>query len=321
MDTYDDKYQCTLETLKPTLEKYGVAILPSVLNEEECNTMLSEMWDFFEHITQNWDTPLNRNNENSWREFYKLYPMHSMLIQHYNIGHCQAVWNLRQKPKLIEPFCKFWGCEPHDLLVSYDGASFSMPPETTNRGWYRNNWFHTDQSYIRNNLECIQSWVTATDVEDGDATLAFYEGSHNSHREFCEKFNITDKDDWFQIKNEEHANFYASQFPIKRIKCPKGSMVFWDSRLIHCGNEAMKQRKNPKHRCVVYLCYQPRANATNANLKKKRKAFEDMRMTSHWPCKTKLFGKKPRTYGGDEYPTTLISPPNISELGKKFAGF
>ncbi len=321
MDTYDDKYQCRLDTLKPTLEKYGVAILPSVLNEEECTVMLSEMWDFFEHITQNWDTPLNRNNRESWREFYKLYPMHSMLIQHYNIGHCQAVWNLRQNPKLIEPFCKLWNCESQNLLVSYDGASFSMPPETTNKGWYRNNWFHTDQSYTRNTLECIQSWVTATDVEDGDATLAFYEGSHNSHQEFRETFNITDKEDWFKLKDDEHESFYSSKFPIKRIKCPKGSMVFWDSRLIHCGNEAMKGRQNPKHRCVVYLCYQPRTNATSANLKKKRKALEEMRMTSHWPCKPKLFGKKPRTYGGEIQSTTPIPPPILSELGKKLSGF
>lgn len=321
MDTYDDKYQCSLETLKTTLEKYGVAILPSILNEGECNTMTSEMWDFFEHITQNWTVPLQRNNKETWKEFWKLYPMHSMLIQNHTIGHCQAVWNIRQNPKLIEPFCKIWNCKPQDLLVSFDGASFSMPPEIVSRGWHRKNWFHTDQSYTRNNFECVQSWITGTDVEEGDATLAFYEGSHNLHKEFGEFFEIKDKDDWFQLKKNEHEDFYASRFPLKRIKCPKGSLVLWDSRLIHCGNEAMKERKNPKHRCVVYLCYQPRIYASSANIKKKRKAFEDMRMTSHWPCKPKLFGKKPRTYGGEEYPTTPIDPPQLNELGKKLSGF
>ena len=321
MESYDDKYFCELETLKTTLERYGVAVLPSILSDNECETMFSEMWDFFEYISQTWDTPLDRNNQSTWKEFYKLYPMHSMLIQHHNIGHCQAVWNLRQNVKLIEPFCKIWNCNPCDLLVSYDGASFSMPPEIVKRGWYKNNWFHTDQSYTNCGFECVQSWVTANDVEDGDATLAFYEGSHKSHRDFRDTFNITEKANWFQIKDEKHDVFYKEKFPIKRIKCPKGSMVLWDSRLIHCGNEAMKGRKNPKHRCVVYLCYQPRKNATEANLRKKRRAFEDMRMTSHWPCDPKLFGKKPRTYGGREFETVRIPAPNVNYLGKKLCGF
>jgi len=321
METYDDKYQCTLETLKSTLDKYGVAILPSILTEEECDIMLSEMWDFFEHISQNWDIPLNRNDTATWKEFYKLYPMHSMLIQHYNIGHSQAVWNARQNPKLIEPFCKIWNCNPTDLLVSFDGASFSMPPEIVKRGWFRNNWMHTDQSYTRNGFECIQSWVTPIDVDDGDATLAFYESSHKAHGIFRSTFNISNKDDWFQLKNEEHERFYSSLFPLKRIKCSKGSMVFWDSRLIHCGNEAMKCRNYPKQRCAIYLCYQPRNFITSSNLNKKKKAFENMRMTSHWPCKIKLFGKRPRTYSAEEYPTTIINRPILNELGMKLAGF
>ena len=50
-----ERYACTKESLKETLEKYGVAIIPRVLNDEECEKMVSGMWDFFEHITQNWD--------------------------------------------------------------------------------------------------------------------------------------------------------------------------------------------------------------------------------------------------------------------------
>jgi hypothetical protein len=32
-----DKYICTKETLKQTIENYGVAIIPSVLDENECD--------------------------------------------------------------------------------------------------------------------------------------------------------------------------------------------------------------------------------------------------------------------------------------------
>ena len=51
------KYGTDLEGLKSTLDKYGVAIIPSVLDEDECNNMLSGIWDYFEHISKNWEKP------------------------------------------------------------------------------------------------------------------------------------------------------------------------------------------------------------------------------------------------------------------------
>ena len=34
-------YACKAETLQATLDKYGVAIIPNVLNPEECERMVS----------------------------------------------------------------------------------------------------------------------------------------------------------------------------------------------------------------------------------------------------------------------------------------
>ena len=58
-----EKYLTTPENLKKTVEKYGVAIIPGVLNITECRRTVSGIWDFFEHITQNWETPINRNKK------------------------------------------------------------------------------------------------------------------------------------------------------------------------------------------------------------------------------------------------------------------
>ena len=86
-----------------------------------------------------------------------------------------------------------------------------------------------------------------------------------------------------------------------RIKCPKGSLVLWDSRLIHSGALPLKNRKNKNIRSIVYLCYMPRSlidnKSINKILNKRKKAFEELRMTSHWPTKYKLFPINPRTYG------------------------
>ena len=65
----------------------------------------------------------------------------------------------------------------------------------------------------------------------------------------------------------------------------------------------------------------PRSQATEANLRKKRKAFNDLRMTTHWPHKPILFPKNPRTYGGPLPNITEGEAPKMTELGLKIAGF
>ena len=318
-----EKYVTTKENLKETLAKYGVAIIPSVLNAEECSNIVDGQWNFFEHITKDWAIPIDRNNEASWRGFYSLYPKHAMLIQNYGVGHAQVCWDARQNPKIVDVFSNLWDCPQEDLLVSFDGMSFNLPPETTKRGWYRGNtWYHTDQSFKRNDMECIQSWVTGVDVEENDATLTFYEKSHTFHKELAETFpEAKQTGDWYKLSRVEEEFYKDKDCARKYIKCPKGSLVFWDSRTIHCGCEANKQRENPKIRSVIYLCYKPRNYATEARLRKKRKAFDELRSTSHWPCKVKLFPKNPRTYGGPLPELTEIEKPILTELGKKLAGF
>jgi hypothetical protein len=56
-------------------------------------------------------------------------------------------------------------------------------------------------------------------------------------------------------------------------------------------------------------------------MKKKREAFDEMRMTSHWPHKIKLFPKMPRTYGAEVKPVVDLEKPVLNELGRKLAGF
>lgn len=316
------KYVTDENNLKKKLKKYGVAIIPNILSDQECESTIDNIWNYFESITDGWDSSINRNDKETWRGFYELFPKHSMLFQHWTVGHNQASWDLRQNPKIVSVFAKLWGVSNNDLLVSFDGLSFNPPPETTNRGWYRKNtWYHSDQSFTRNNLECVQSWVTALDVEEGDATLAFYEKSNRYHKEFSEKFKITDKSDWYKLSKIEEDFFKQKGCKESRIKCPKGSLVLWDSRTIHCGVEAQKSRTKSKFRAVVYLCYQPKSFSNKKQIEKKQKAFTNLRTTSHWPAKIKLFPKYPRTYGKDLPEIKNIKPPNVTGLGMSLAGF
>lgn len=321
MSYENEKYLTTPEKLKETIETYGVGIIPNILNDEEISNMRTGMWDYLEHTTQKFERPISRDNDKTWTEYLKLYPKHSMLLQQYGVGHSQFVWDIRQNPKVVNIFSQFWKKPSEDLLTSFDGASFHFPPENSNRGWYRQTWYHTDQSYFRPDFECVQSWVTAYDVDEGDATLAFLESSNIHHKEFQEHHQLTDKSDWYKHNRLEQSFYEDKGCEEKRIKCKAGSMVFWDSRTIHCGTEPLRTRKEKNLRNVVYICMTPRSLATEANLRKKRKALDEVRMTSHWPHKPKLFPKNPRTYGGPLPNITDISKPNLTDLGKKIAGY
>jgi len=49
--------------------------------------------------------------------------------------------------KIVKIFAEIWGCTPEELLVSFDGFSFGLPPEETKKGlvWdlvsYRSEFF------------------------------------------------------------------------------------------------------------------------------------------------------------------------------------
>jgi hypothetical protein len=321
MSEYEfEKYIATKNNVVEVVEKYGVAIIPNILDDEECEQMNKGMWDTLEFMTQTWDTPIDRCNPETWREMQKLYPTHSMLIQHWSIGHAQYVWDIRQNPKVVDIYSEIWKCPKEDLLVSFDAVSYHLPPEETRIGWYRgHDWFHSDQSYLNSDFRCIQGWVTGYSVNEGDATLAFLESSNQYHKDFQDTFQTTEKDDWYKLNDTELA-FYSDRGCLhKRIKCPKGSLVLWDSRTIHCGSQALKTREKPNYRNVAYVCYEPREKCTK--LKKKREAFENMRLTTHWPCKVKLFNKMPRTYGKEVHYPTQLPQPILNELGRRLAGF
>lgn len=315
-------YICTLENVKDTLEKYGVAVIENVLSIEECDSIKEKAWKELNKLTSRLKKPIDINDSESWKSLYELFPIHSMLIQHYSVGHMQWCWDVRQNENVVNVFSKLWNTKNEDLLSSFDGISVHFPPEKTKRGWFRkNNWIHTDQSSFKKGLQCIQGFVSLYDVNEHDATLRVLQKSHNFHESFFKDFDIEEKKDWFKLE-EEHYEYFANKgCEMIDIKCKAGSIVLWDSRTFHQGKEPDMKRGQENFRLISYVCMLPRKLASTKDLEKKKKAFNDLRMTSHWPHKPKLFAKNPRTYG-KELPTILpVDKPLLTDLGKKLAGF
>jgi hypothetical protein len=148
--------------------------------------MVDGMWNYLEYISQKWPVPMKRNDIHTWKEFSHLHPKHNMLMQHFQIGHAQYLWDIRQNSKVAEVFGVIHNSPIHELLVSFDSAAVQFPPEITGlRHYQKEHEYHCDQ--IDSGERCVQRWITANEVQRGDATLAFYEGSHQYHAELKEK--------------------------------------------------------------------------------------------------------------------------------------
>lgn len=309
------------------VEKYGVAVLPGVLTPEECTAFRDGMLEAAEHFTSNLEVPFDRARPETYGSIFKLAPNHGGLFQHHQWGHIQAVWDVRQNPKVAAAHAAFHGCRPEDLLTSFDGVNFSvgamMPGKK--RGQFRGNcWRHLDQRPSDSTKLCLQSWVTANPINPGDATLRFLEGGHNFHREFAEHFGLTENTvDWTKLTAEQAAWFESKGCEDTCVTAPAGAQVFWDSRVPHSGVEFLADEDRPgpemprSIRIVAYICYEPRngpalpdghpdtgkaEKGQAKNLAKRRRIFDPtdpwfLRITSHWPNKMKLFGAFPRSYG------------------------
>ena len=313
---------------KAALDYYGVAVIPNLLSPEEIEDFRQGMWDTLEQLTSTTETPVNRNDTTTWHGYKQIASLHSMLIQHFGIGHANVVWQLRQNPKVVTVFQQLFGLtNPEDLLVSFDGMAIHLPHELVNpnAGYFRKTWYHCDQSYRRNEDECYQSWVTAYDVNEGDATLSTLLYSHHFHQEFAQTFSMNNRDEGnkeFYVLQEAEQQWYINKGCVPyNLVVPAGSMVLWNSKTIHCGKEPDKVRPQWNIRTVVYICMTPRAKATEANLKKKQDCFTNGRMTTHNPHRVRMFSKTPRTYGAKLPTTAALPPPTMSPLGFKLAGF
>ena len=310
----------SLNDVNTKLEEDGYCVIPSIVDSEIIENCKINMWESLSKISSIWEVPISFENKDSYKGIYKLLPLHSMLIQHYGLGHSQFVWDIRSNEKVADVFAKIWECNKGDLIVSMDAVSIHMPPEITKRGWFRNEWFHTDQRFTINEKSCIQGLINLYDVNDGDATTKILKGSHKFHNEFYKEFKNDIKEpnkDWFKLNNEEHVKFFTDKCCEKiLVKAKAGDLVLWDSRTMHCGAEPLKNRKKENFRGVVYVCMTKRDRATKKNLEKRVKIFEAKRLTTHSPFSALMFPKNPRTYGAELPVISKLDNPILSNFAK-----
>jgi len=97
-----EKYITTPENIMETINKYGVAIIPNLLNDEECCEMASGMWDTLETISQTWEEPINRNNNSTWKNIISI----TLNVNTALENRSRAIYlEFASKPKMCSSIC------------------------------------------------------------------------------------------------------------------------------------------------------------------------------------------------------------------------
>ena len=74
MDTYkSEKYYCTLDNLDEVLNKYGVAIIPNLLDDIETKKIQDGMWETLEYLTKGTDFEILKISEYTNENYLSFY--------------------------------------------------------------------------------------------------------------------------------------------------------------------------------------------------------------------------------------------------------
>ena len=253
------------------LKKNGYVVIPKVISEEEIIVAKNLFYKWKNSIP-------NHDKMHSQVDPHGIYKFHQ-------VGHQEHAWYLRSRKKIISVFKKLWNTE--ELVVSFDGSCY-IPKEFSKNDKL---WTHTDQAANSKGLQCYQSFVSLT--KNCERTIVLYEGSHLMHEKYFKEKNINSSKNW---------NLIDETFLDKIKNCKKvlsvnpGDLVIWDSRTFHQNRYG---KPNSEERLVQYLCYLPKIHIKNtkSQIEKRKKYFEELRTTSHWPYPLKVNSLQPQTYG------------------------
>ncbi len=284
------------------LQENGYCVVGNVLSDEECSKGVDGAWDWLASL----GSGIKKDDPKTWRNTRWPTSIHG-LVQHYGIGQAPFCWDVRMNNNVRTIFEGLWGTR--DLVTSFDGVCIKRPPETTScrhESPSDKSWLHCDQSKetvhkvpTRNGFQCIQGGVNLEDSGEGDGCFRVLSGSHKLHA--SSPWEGKKNKDWYKMSDSD-LEWYGSRGCVDtKVTCPKGGTVLWDSRTVHASTNSVRGRPNPgRFRYTVFVCMIPRRNVDTKTQKRRRKAFEEGRTTSHWPARMGLFGKKPRTYGNED---------------------
>lgn len=275
MGTSNKKLHIPEEKIKNELETQGYSVVHGLIPLEKCDEYTLEFRAWLDRFEE--DSPVRRRS----------------ILHQYRTSHSNAAWRLRLHAKPV--YESIWGTEK--LLTSVDGMSIAEPPEQGRSNFSKPEdcWFHLDQGSRRKGLHAYQGAVYLEGTTPSDYCFRVLEGSQKYHQDLMDTFSDINEEmagrEFYILKNH-HLEFYQNKgCAIKKVPVPKGGMVLWDSRTVHDTLAPVEGRPHAdRWRFVIYVCMTPAIWASKKDFEVKRKAYEEMLSSAHWPSQgVKLF--------------------------------
>lgn len=295
------------------LHTYGWAVAP-ITGWEQRFTL--NFFEWFESCSPNFKA----NDPATWKTANMPIMLHGIL-KHY-FGHTEMQWRIRE---LCAPiFARIWGCQPEDLLSSFDGGCFLPCKEkgaATNRSFKQ--WIHNDQYRAATGFVCVQGIVNFLENGAEDGGLVLVENSHTVFADYMAR-HPSEGIVWNPADMSDPG---LANLPLVKICAPAGHIILFDSRTFHCNVHPYGTKIRPdgtvRFRMCTYVSMQPRIGATPAELVKRRALYENGRMTGHW-CYgpwLKETSEHPRIYGGQNNRPATIEIAPLTPLRRRLIGY
>ncbi|GAA6010569.1 hypothetical protein JCM10207_007743 [Rhodosporidiobolus poonsookiae] len=295
------------------LERDGFVVIPHVVAPAKA----AEYSDRGLQWLESFDLGFKRDDQSTWRQQHLPDRNQGGLVATHAIAHEDWVW---EEPGILDKFRKLWGTDK--LLVSFDAVNLSLPigPHARADLEPTPRWPHIDQEpYPKDRpslqLELVQGFLQCTPCGPDDGGLIVVKGSHAKMAEM-----LGGKSGLYKAKMDQDVKALEAQgCEVIKVCAPAGSLVLWDSRLIHynCPPTAEQWRH------VIYTCYSPKSWATADTVERKKAAFAEWKRTSHWPHQTVVLDRDGRLPNGDRdpfYRTEPIRKPVVTDTLLRLAG-
>lgn len=305
-----DIYSTTdIAQLKSILDTHGIAILTNHFTINYADNIYSSIKQWLIDL----DIGLT-NDPKSWT--YENMPLGARFGMYQSIvSNAPAFWTVRES--LYPIFQQI--LNEQSLLTSIDGASIYP---TMNAPKKERQWAHIDQT---NTSEFVsyQSQFVATDTS---ACFLCTPTSHLKHKMLIDEFKVMSRGavNWHKFNGSQVRRLkeiFGGLYQIP-IVVPKGSVIFWDSRLIH---SAKYSNKPDEWRCSLYVSMRPRDECDDVSKENILKAAIKGGTTNHLGSfifePVDRYGKKnPKLVNLMEHPECLSYVDNFSDIQKRMVG-
>jgi len=297
------------DRVRSTLAEHGVCLVIDVLNEQECS-----------HFENLWNADLlnvlgaakvdankaamqrfREEGMKAWPQSWSRAIGKKGVASQRGLPHGAFAWNCRMHSEVRKTFANIFETSVDDLAVGLDcifWSSADTPPSESNT-----EWLHCDQNH-RTGLTwpCVQGvlYVWPSETENSSTTVV-WPGSHHEVYDRIMRDRTAIKRgrsiDGQSVKlshlsdcilREELTN--EAMVACRRVPCPSGSLLLWDSRTIHQGWAGGPRLAQP-------VCWEPRQRREDDHAALGRKIFMCTAglPSSHSSAEARVHGMAPRS--------------------------